>query len=96
MNSISAINNNVQIGNAELRAAALAESLREKVQAASSAAISPEKSQAGVINGKMPSASNFASGTVLPFDPATVSSSSLENAHKGLDPSRVASLLGLE
>ena len=36
MNSISAINNNFQIGNAELRAAALAESLREKVQAASS------------------------------------------------------------
>ena len=96
MNSISAINNNFQIGNAELRAASLAENLREKAQAASSAVASPENSQAGGINSKTPSAANFASGTVLPFDPATVSSSSLENAHKGLDPSRVASLLGLE
>ena len=96
MNSISAINNNFQISNPELRAAAMAENLREKAQAASSAVVSPDAKANEGINNRMASASNFAGGSVLPFDPAAVSPSSLENAHKGLDPSRVASLLGLD
>ena len=96
MNSISAIGNNFQIGNAELRAAALAENLREKAQTASAAATSPEANPSEGVNNKMTNATNFAAGSVLPFDPSTVSASSLENAHKGLDPSRVASLLGLD
>ena len=101
MNSISAINNSFSMGNAELRAAALAENLREKaLQAATSVAANSEASPNLGITNSVASPANFAGISGLPFDPASISGSispsSLENAHKGLDPSRVASLLGLE
>lgn len=97
MNSISAISNNFSMINPEMRAAALAESLREKaMQAASSVAVNLEGNPGLEINAATSNAATIAEESVLPFNPSTISASSLENAHKNLDPSRVASLLGLD
>ena len=93
MNSIGAINNTFQIGNAET----LAESLREKsLQTQATAAATANQEAKTSPQAMQASVASSVAASVLPFDPATISASSLENSHKGLDPSRVARLLGLE
>ncbi len=95
MNSVGAINNTFQIGNVE----ALAESLREKAlqaQAAATAAATVNQDVNTAPKAAQTSVASPVAQSILPFNPATISASSLENSHRGLDPSRVASLLGLE
>lgn len=93
MNSIGAINNTFQLGNVE----ALAESLREKALQAQAAAAATVNQEANTTpQALQTSVARPVAESILPFNPATISASSLENSHKGLDPSRVASLLGLE